>query len=84
MIFDINRQPAKIAQTAFNIISTDAYAYLNGTRIDLASWASELKAVFNRFFQPALKEHSMKRLQRIRPYKAQTHWLPMSITVSLG
>jgi hypothetical protein len=65
-VYDLNRQPANIAQTVFNIIRTDVYAYLNGIRIDLSPPVSALKSVFSRFFQPAVKDRSMKMLQRIR------------------
>lgn len=72
-VYNLNRQPANITQTLFEIISTDAYAYLNGIRIDLAPPVSELKLVFSQFFQPSVKERSMKMLQSIRPGKAHVN-----------
>ena len=69
-VYDLNRRPAQIAQTVFNIIRTDVYAYLNGIHIDLAPPVSELKSVFGQFFQPIARERSVKMLQSIRPGKA--------------
>ena len=72
-VYDLNRQPANISQTLLEIISTHAYDYLNGIRVDLAPPVSELKFVFSQFFQPAVKERSMKMLQSIRPGKAHVN-----------
>ena len=80
-VYDLNRKPANIAQTAFNIIRTEVYAYLNGIHIDLAPPVSELKSVFSQFFQPAAKERSVKMLQRIRPGKA--HVMAHSVLIDI-
>jgi hypothetical protein len=72
-VYDLDRQPANIAQTIFEMISTQAYAYLNGIRIDLAPPVSELKLVFSQFFEPAVKAPSMRMLQSIRAGKAHVN-----------
>ena len=84
-IYDLNRQPANIAQTLLEIISADVYGYLNGIRVDLAPPVSDLKFVFSQFFQPAVKERSMKMLQSIRPGKAHvnTHAVEIKILMDV-
>jgi len=80
-VTDLKQRPANIAQTAFKVISTDVYAYLDSIRIDLSPPASELKSVFSQFFQPTVNKRSTKMVQSIRPGEAHVYAHAMEIDI---
>ena len=80
-LYDMERKPAKIAQTLFKIISGDVFAYLDDIRIDLAPPVSELQYVFGRFLETTAEERSMKMVQSIRSGKANVRAQAVEIEI---